>query len=625
MRRLWPLALALSLAAPFAVPAPAAGDDPPPLRLRVRPPFGGPGGAGTTTVVANLSDEDALKQVGLAPTEVAPLIEYLKVRTLTDLDQSKIGDVIKKFGADDFDDRVRATEEVERFGPAAIGPLKTAERDPDPEVAYRARQALKRMEKVPHSQVAAAAVRAVVKLKPKEAAAVLIGFLPMADTDEVAEEIRAGLIALAVTDGKPEPALIAALDDKSVVRRVAAYVALIEGGPPGERIRSKEAFPLVKAAVRKETDADAKFRGLWALLMTSREKEFVPDLIDLIPKLPRGRIWQLEEFLLQVAGDAKPDARFGKSAEQLTKAKDAWAGWWAKTGAGVDLATFDFKPRITGFTDIIEYDYRGSGLFRVVTLGPDLKEKAKIGGTTANQLQLPSDVKKLANGNYLIAEQNVNRVTERDSTGRIVKTTNVVQPLSLDVLPDGGMVVVCRNQVVQYDKDQKQTWLYPRSQYDIMGGRLLPGGDVVFVTFLSQGPNCFRLGKNGKEVNFHFNWGLRLANAFRAEKDREPGGARALGRIQQGQYQSIDATGDEKLMVCEFNRVVEYDLKTGKELWKHDVNAPTSCQRLPNGNTLITLINHHPGGKVIEVDPTGETVWEYESKDGLRAARAYRR
>ena len=104
-------------------------------------------------------------------------------------DQNRIGEVIKKFGADDFEERVKATEEVERFGPAAIGPLKTAETNSDPEVAYRARQALKRMEKVPHSAVAAAAVRAVVKLKPKDGAAVLIGFLPMADTEEVADDI----------------------------------------------------------------------------------------------------------------------------------------------------------------------------------------------------------------------------------------------------------------------------------------------------------------------------------------------------------------------------------------------------------------------------------------------------
>jgi hypothetical protein len=599
--------LTLPLAALMAVPAPALEDPVPvlPGRLIRRPLVGGPVAPPGTTVRADLSDEEALKQAGLTPNEAAPLVEYLKVRTLTDIDQNKIGDIIKKFGADDFEARVKATEEIERFGPAAIGPLKAAERDPDPEIAYRARHALKRMEKVPHSQVAAAAVRAVVKLKPKEAAAVLIGFLPMADTDEVAEEIRTGLISLAVSDGKPDPALVAALDDKSVVRRAAAYVALIEGGPVGERVRIKEALPLVKAAVRKETDVDAKFLGLWVMLMTTREKEFMPDLLAMIPQLPRGRIWQLEEFLLQLAGDSKPDAKFGKTDEQLKKAKDAWTAWWTKKGESLDLVKFDFKPRITGFTDIIEYDYRGYGVYRVVTLGPDLKEKAKLGGTGVAQINTPTDVKKLANGNYLIAEQNGNRITERDSTGKIVKTTNVSQPLSIDLLSDGGMVVVCRNQVVQFDKEMKQTWTFQRQQYDIMGGRRLPGGDVIFVTNTFQGANCYRLGaKDGKEV----------------------GKALTLGRMQQ--FQSIDATGDDKIMVCEFNRVIEYDIKDkekAKELWKHDVNNPTSCQRLPNGNTLIAIINHAPNGKVLEIDTNGDVVWEYESKDGLRSARAYRR
>jgi hypothetical protein len=425
----------------------------------------------------------------------------------------------------------------------------------------------------------------------------------MADTEEVAEDIRTALTELAVTeDGKPEPALVAALEDKSVLRRSAAYVALTEGGDPAERVRIKDAFPLVKAAVRHETDIDAKFRGLWALLMTSRDKEFVPDLVEMIPKLPRGRIWQLEEFLLQLAGDSKPDVRFGKTDEQLTRAKDAWAQWWAKTGSARDLVKFDFKPRVTGYTDIIEYDYRGYGVYRVVTLGPDLKEKAKVSGTGVNQLNYPTDVRKLPNGNYLVAELNNSRVTERDSTGKILKTTNIATPLSLDVLPDGGVVIVCRNQVVRYDKDMKQVWAHQRQQYDIMSGRRLPGGDVVFVTNTIQNGNCFRLAaKDGKEV----------------------GKGLTLGRIQQ--YQSMDAPADDRVMVCEFNRVAEYDLKTGKEVWKYDTANPTACQRLPNGNTLITLINAGPGGKVIEVEPNGDVVWEYESKDGLRAARAYRR
>jgi hypothetical protein len=409
---------------------------------------------------------------------------------------------------------------------------------------------------------------------------------------------------MAVTDdGKPEPALVKALEDRNVVRRAAAYVALTEGGDPKERIRIKEAFPLVKAAVRKEADTDAKFLGLWALLMTTREKEFVPDLLGMIPKLPRGRIWQLEEFLLQLAGDAKPaDARFGKGDDALKKAKDAWTGWWEKTGRQRDLVKFDFKPRITGYTDIIEYDYRGYGVYRVTTLGPDLKEKVKIGGTGVATINYPSDVKKLPNGNYLIAEQNGNRLTERDTAGKIVKTTHVTQPLAIDLIPGGGMTVVCRNQVISYDKDGKQLWAFNRQQYDIMGGRRLPGGDVVFITNTFNAVNCFRLaGKDGKEV----------------------GKGLQLGRIQT--YQSIDAPTDDTILVCEFNRVVEYDLKTGKEVWKYNANNPTSCQRLPNGNTLVTLINQPPNGKVYEIDTKGDVVWEFESTDGLRPARAFRR
>ncbi|MBP3954206.1 PQQ-binding-like beta-propeller repeat protein [Gemmata sp. G18] len=591
--------VALPLVALLLVPV--FGDDPIPVPIKrpARPPVGG-----TTAANAQLTDEGALKEAGLSATEAGPLIDYLKLRTLTDADQSKIGEVIARFGGDDYEERVKATEEVEKFGSAAIGPLKTAEKNTDPEIAYRARQALKRMEKVPHAAVAAAAARTLAKLKPSGAAAALIGFLPMADSDEVAEEIGAALVALAVADGKAEPALIKALDDKSVLRRSAAYVALIEGGPTTERIRIKDAFPLVKAAVAKEPDVDAKFRGMWALLLTSREKEFVPALIDLIPKLPRGRIWQLEEFLLQVAGADKPGARFGKSEESLAKAKAAWAAWWEKKGAEFDLVKFAFTPRITGHTDIIEFD-PNSGRCQLITLGPDEKVKVKMGAVGVNQLSWPSDVKKLPNGNYLIAEQNGSRVTERDSTGRIVKSTSVSQPLTIDLLADGGMVVVCRNQVVQYDKAMKQVWMYSRQQYDIMGGRRLPNGDIVFVTQFNGNnqPNIYRLGaKDGKEI----------------------GKPLTLGRVQQ--YQSIDVVGEDKIMVCEGNRVVEYDLKTSKEGWKFDVNSASSCQRLPNGNTLIGFLEYNgTAGRAIEVDPSGEIVWEYRSKDSLQAIRAFRR
>ena len=102
-------------------------------------------------------------------------------------------------------------------------------------------------------------MRAVVKLKPEGAAAALIGFLPLADTEAVADVIREALTALAVQDGKADPALVAALADKSPVRRAAAYVALTEGGPPTERIRIKDAYPKFARRCCKEADLETKF------------------------------------------------------------------------------------------------------------------------------------------------------------------------------------------------------------------------------------------------------------------------------------------------------------------------------------------------------------------------------
>jgi hypothetical protein len=590
MRRSWLLIAAFAPLSGLIGLLTATAQNPPPRPVRgVLAPT-----AATTAADPPLADDDALKQAGLSATDGAKLVEYLKQRTLTDADEGKIKAIIRRFGADDYEEREKATNEVELFGPAAVSPLRQAEKDPNPEIAIRATRALKRMEKVPHAAVAAAAARAVVRLKPPGAAAALLGYLPTADTDIVADEIRAALVALAVQDGKPEPALVSALGDPSPVRRAAAYVALIEGGPSSERIRIKETYPKVVEAVRHEPDVEAKFRGLWSLVLTTREKEFVPELIGMIPELPRGRIWQLEELLLQLAGSAPTGGGFGKSAEALDTARSVWLAWWKRTGDKIDLAKLVFKPRVQGYTDLIQMDSR-FGQWSVARLGPDMKEKWRITGVSN-----PTDVRVLPDGRLLISEQTTPRVTERDQTGKILIERRVNQPLTIEPLANGGMLVVCRGQVVELDKDGNQTQSYSRPNFDIVSGRRLPNGEVVFVTNTPPpGQNCFRLDAKLKDT----------------------GKSHTLGRIQSVPN-LMDVVGEDKVLVCEFDQVAEYDLKTGKAGWAYKVAQPTSCQRLPNGNTLIGCINQN---KAIEVNPSGEVVWEYESKDGQRVARAYRR
>jgi len=58
------------------------------------------------------------------------------------------------------------------------------------------------------------------------------------------------------------------------------------------------------------------------------------------------------------------------------------------------------------------------------------------------------------------------------------------------------------------------------------------------------------------------------------------------------------------------NKVVEYDAQ-GKQIWSVDAFQPWGLVRLKNGNTLIGCSSHG----VLEVNPKGETVWQFTQKD----------
>lgn len=69
-----------------------------------------------------------------------------------------------------------------------------------------------------------------------------------------------------------------------------------------------------------------------------------------------------------------------------------------------------------------------------------------------------------------------------------------------------------------------------------------------------------------------------------------------------------------------YSRVVEIDPVAMEPVWEYSVPNPesfrffshyvSSAQRLPNGNTLIT---EGADGRLFEVDPEGDIVWEYVS------------
>ena len=72
----------------------------------------------------------------------------------------------------------------------------------------------------------------------------------------------------------------------------------------------------------------------------------------------------------------------------------------------------------------------------------------------------------------------------------------------------------------------------------------------------------------------------------------------------------ITAAGTLLAAHMDNNKVAEYDL-TGKEIWSLAIPSPWAANRLKNGNTLISSNK----GFVREVNPKGETVWEFTQKD----------
>ena len=536
------------------------------------------------------TDADILQSVGIKPDDAVGLVNYFKTRTLSDDQMTAIGSAIKRMGDEKYRERERATTDVVAFGAAALGPLKTAiATEPDAEIVYRSEEARRKIETVSQASVAISAAKQLAKLKPADAVPTLLAFLPAADNETVADQLRTTLVALAIRDGKPEPTLVAALTDTNTVRRSAAATALIEGG------RTPETLVKVKAMIAAEKDIEAKFTAASSLFTSAKDRDAIPILIDSIPLVARGRVWQVEDLLLQLAGESAPKAKFGKAKESLDLYRDEWQKWWKEKGAKIDLAKFEYKPRTDGTILFCELNINGYGQGNVVVLGPNLKEKVKLTG-----LGQPIDAVSLPGNRIAVAEQSTSRVTIRDYSNEILTTIQVNQPLGLQLLPNGKLFVAQRNGATEFDLEGKKGWNYdrPGNNHDVAGCRRLPNGETILFVNSDQKNNCLRIDKDGKEIGKPFSLG-------------------------QPYYQpAIEGASNDEFFVTDYNKITKYSLKENKVVWSHNVSGVTSLQKLPNGNLLYVLQNTN---KIVELTPEKEEVWEYQLTTGMRLMKAYRR
>jgi HEAT repeat protein len=510
----------------------------------------------------------------------ASLLDEFRKRTLSDADREEILGLIQKLGDKDLEIREKAAASLVARGAAAAPLLHQAAATGVPSIRPQAVKCLQLIGKEVSGQVPTVALRLVSLRKPPGTAEVLLGYSPFAENDRVARELRAALAAVAIKDGKPDPAVVKALTDAVGVRRSAAAEALCRAG-------LKEVPEEVRKLLQ---DRDPTVRMRTALaLVEAKEKQAIPTLIGLLGDLPPDQCWQIEEVLIQLAGDKAPPGPPGPEPAARKKHQDAWTVWWQQHGATLDLNKIDPSQRTMGLTLILTQTEGGRRSSRSAVLEVDLSGKVRW---QIEGLNLATDAQYAGNDRVLIIERG-GRVTERDTKGNVLWEKQAPNALTCERLRNGNTLIICQQQIMEVDREGKEVFNYNRPASDIATGRRLKDGQTAFVTYQGMYVRLDSAGKETKSVNVPF---------------------------VQNVAATVDFLPNDHLLVPLFSnsKVVEYDLE-GKEIWSANVPTPNSATRLANGHTLVVSMGQH----VIELNQAGQTVWEY--KENVRPMKARRR
>ncbi len=530
-------------------------------------------------------DERVLKQAGIA-ADGPGLVTFFRQRTADVSDEAHIKALIRQLGDDKFKVREKASRQLVRLGARARSFLQAATTDEDLEIARRAHECLRRIGEGASGVTVAAAARVLARQKPPQAAAALLAYLPSAEDNFVAETIRQALAALAVRDGKAEPALVAALDDKSALQRAAAAVALCHSQLP-------DVMPKVRKLLH---DSDPRVRlRLGLALLAHRDKDAMPVLLSLLDELPLRDTEPLMELLERLAGDTLPPVVYGPDAAAHRKYREAWQAWWKEHQAAIEPARLEQVSRLSGNTLVVLLD---------LGIVQDLDSADRVHWKIADVMK-PLDAQLLPGGKrILVAEHDASRVSERDLQGKIVWKKDIESPLVAQRLPNGNTFIANQARLLEVDRDGKEVFSYMRPDgAQFMRAVKLRNGDIACVV--------------NPGINFdvqHFVYLTPSKGSFKEVRSWNVRVRTSGGRID------VLPNGHVLIPEMENNRVEEYDT-AGQSVWEVSIEKPIAAVRLPNGNTMVTLMDQ---GSAVEVDRAGKTIWQFKAV-GSRVTRALRR
>jgi hypothetical protein len=478
------------------------------------------------------------------------LLREVQARTLTDEELARAETLLRELETEQGEAGSTAARELVALGPRISPLLRHAAQEGHPRRNHAAVRCLEVIEREnPSIPLPEALFRMLALRRPPGTVAALLAFLPCAENEEMIAQLSRALVEVGVVDGKADPALKKALDDRAGIRRAVAAVTLRKGS-------ILDLFPAVRSLL---LDKDIEVRRRVALeLAEAGDKEGAVTLSGLLTDLPDERAWEIEEELERLAGDKAP-ADMTANPIDWKKVAGAWRQWW-QGERGKVVMTDSFAPAsvgsLRGYTLLVQPQSN-----TITELGPDGKPRWTLTG-----LQNPSDAQVLKNNHILVAEQG--RVTERDLSGNVLwKLDRIQQPLSVQRLANGNTFIPCRDLLVEVDRAGKDVLRVPVS--GIVAAHRLP--DRRIVAFDRQ--NIIQLDEAGRQIK---------------QVTVMTGGGGCCEVLDDGHVLSLSPG---------FGDIAEFDME-GKEVGRFEQPGASHGFRLPNGHTLVTV----QGTKYIELD-----------------------
>ena len=196
------------------------------------------------------SDESVLGAARLPAAERA-ILNFFYKRSQPPPGRAAIEQLARALGSNNPAEADDAHAELLGIGPPVVSVLReVANRVDLVRASKRAKQILLMIEGPQADRLPIDAARLLAVRKSPGAAEALLAYLPVADNDQVFEEIVSALGSLSFLDGKADPALLAALKSPKAFTRAAAARALCKAG----------SVPARKAVRPLLTDSDPAVR-----------------------------------------------------------------------------------------------------------------------------------------------------------------------------------------------------------------------------------------------------------------------------------------------------------------------------------------------------------------------------